>query len=102
MRTQSLVPRPNTTFIGLGTTLSAQELARLARSLPMVVVNVCEHHTGKALNSAAMMVSCQYNFLCRLQLVSHHVIEVQEIGFKKFGTELRRGWPPADFSWQCC
>ena len=27
--------------------------------------------------------------------------EVQEIGFKKFGTELRRGWPPADFSWQC-
>ena len=29
------------------------------------------------------------------------MIEVQEIGFKKFGTELRRGWPPADFSWQC-
>ena len=29
------------------------------------------------------------------------LIEVQEIGFKKFGTELRRGWPPADFSWQC-
>ena len=27
--------------------------------------------------------------------------EVQEIGFKKFGTELQRGWPPADFSWQC-
>ena len=24
MRTRSLVPRPNTTFIGLGTTLSAQ------------------------------------------------------------------------------
>ena len=40
-----------------------------------------------------MMVSC-------LQLVSH-VIEVQEIGFKQFGTELRRGWPPADSSWQC-
>ena len=36
-----------------------------------------------------------------LQLVSHHVIEVQEIGFKKFGTELRRGWPLADSSWQC-
>ena len=48
-----------------------------------------------------MMVSCQYSFLCGLQLVSRHVIEVQEIGFKKFGTELRRGWPPADFSWQC-
>ena len=29
------------------------------------------------------------------------MIEVQEIGFEKFGTELRRGWPPADFSWQC-
>ena len=28
------------------------------------------------------------------------MIEVQEICFKKFGTELRRGWPPADFSWQ--
>ena len=25
-----------------------------------------------------------------LQLVSHHVIEIQEIGFKKFGAELRR------------
>ena len=49
-----------------------------------------------------MMVSCQYNFLCRLQLVSGHVIEVQEIGFKKFGTEFRRGWPPAYFSWHCC
>ena len=48
-----------------------------------------------------MMVSCQYIFLCRLQLVSRHLTEVQEIGFKKFGTELRRGWPPADFSWQC-
>ena len=44
-----------------------------------------------------MMVSCQYSFLYRLQLVSRHVIEVQEIGFKKFGTELRRGWPPTDF-----
>ena len=29
------------------------------------------------------------------------MIEVQEIGFKKFGTELLRGWLPADFSWQC-
>ena len=48
-----------------------------------------------------MMVSCQYSFLCQLQLVSRHVIEVQEIGFKTFGTELRRGWPPADHSWQC-
>ena len=48
-----------------------------------------------------MMVSCQYIFLCRLQLVSRHVIEVQEIGFKTFGTELRRGWPPVDFSLQC-
>ena len=36
-----------------------------------------------------------------LQLVSCHVIEVQEVGFKEFGTELRRGWPPADSSWQC-
>ena len=29
------------------------------------------------------------------------MIKVQEIGFKKFGTELQRGWPPADSSWQC-
>ena len=29
------------------------------------------------------------------------MIEVQENGFKTFGTELQRGWPPADFSWQC-
>ena len=29
-----------------------------------------------------MMVSRQSSFLCRLQLVSRHVIEVQEIGFK--------------------
>ena len=29
------------------------------------------------------------------------MIEVQEIGFETFGTELQRGWPPADFSWQC-
>ena len=30
------------------------------------------------------------------------MIEVQDfIAFKKFGTELRRGWPPADSSWQC-
>ena len=29
------------------------------------------------------------------------MIEVQEIGFKKFGTELQRDWPPADFGWQC-
>ena len=36
-----------------------------------------------------------------MQLVSHHVIEVQEIGFKKFGMGFWRGWPPADFSWQC-
>ena len=40
-------------------------------------------------------------FCASFRLVSRHVIEVQEIGFKKFGTELRRGWPPADFSWQC-
>ena len=33
-------------------------------------------------NCDAMMVSCQSSFLCRLQLVSRHVIEVQEIGFK--------------------
>ena len=49
-----------------------------------------------------MIVSCQYSFLCRLQLVSRHVIEVQEIRFKKFGTELRRGWSPADFSQKVC
>ena len=38
-----------------------------------------------------------------LQLVSHHVIEVQEIGFKKIGTELQRevGLYAADSSWQC-
>ena len=33
-----------------------------------------------------------------LELVSRHVIEVQEIGFKKFGMELRIGWPPADLA----
>ena len=27
--------------------------------------------------------------------------EVQETGFKEFSTELRKGWPPADPSWQC-
>ena len=40
--------------------------------------------------------------LCWITVIfTSHVIEVQEIGFKKFGTELRRGWPPADFNWQC-
>ena len=34
-----------------------------------------------------MMVSCQYSFLCQLQLVSC-VIEIQKIGFKKLGMEL--------------
>ena len=29
-----------------------------------------------------------------LQLVSRHVIEIQEIGFKKFGTELRSSLVP--------
>ena len=57
MRIRGLVPRPNTTFIGLGTTLSTREMseprARLAGSLPVVVGKVCEHYTGKALNSAA-------------------------------------------------
>ena len=28
-------------------------------------------------------------------------VQVEKIGFKTFGTELRRGWPPADFSWHC-
>ena len=48
--------QPNTTLIGLGTTLvhKGNKLrARLARSLPVVVGKVCEHHIGKALNSAA-------------------------------------------------
>ena len=65
MRTRSLVPRPNTTFIGLGTILSAQgnrneQRARLARSLPVVVGKVCEHYTGKALNSAANLLTTLY------------------------------------------
>ena len=56
MRIRSLVPKPNTTLIGLGTILvhkGNEPRARLARSLPVVVGKVCEHHTGKALNSAA-------------------------------------------------
>ena len=39
----------------------------------------------------AMMVSCRCSFLCQLQVVSRHVNEIQEISFKKLGTELRRG-----------
>ena len=39
--------------------------ARLARFLPVVVGKICEHHTGKALDSAANL--------------------------PKFGTDLRRG-----------
>ena len=42
--------------IGLGTTLvhkGNEPHVRLARSLPIVVGKVCEHHIGKALNSAA-------------------------------------------------
>ena len=57
MHTRSLIPRPNTTFIGLGTTLvhkgNYEPHAQLAQSLPVVVGKVCEHHIGKALNSAA-------------------------------------------------
>ena len=56
MRTRNLVPKPNTTLIGLGTILvhkGDEPRARLARSLPVVVGKVCEHHIGKALNSAA-------------------------------------------------
>ena len=34
-------------------------------------------------------VSCQYGFPCCI-LVSRDVIEIQEIGFKKFGMELWR------------
>ena len=48
-----------------------------------------------------MMVSCQYSFLL---LVSRHVIEIQEIGFKTFGTEVRSSgeWLAfIDSSWQC-
>ena len=67
--------------------------ARLARSFSVVVGKVCVHHTDNCqliatLNKVAthscdaMMVSCQYSFLCWLQLVSHHVNEVQEIGSK--------------------
>ena len=43
-------------LIGLGTTLvlkGNEPHARLARSLPVVVGKVCEHHTSKALNSVA-------------------------------------------------
>ena len=56
MCTRSLVSRPNTTLIGLGTTLvhkGNEPHARLARSLPVVEGKVYERHIGKALNSAA-------------------------------------------------
>ena len=58
MRIQSLVPKPDTTLIGLGTILvhkGNESCARLARSLPVVVGKVCEHHMGKALSSAASL-----------------------------------------------
>ena len=35
--------------------------ARLARSLPIVVGKVCEHHIGKALNSAANLYVATLN-----------------------------------------
>ena len=38
-------------------------------------------------NCKARMISSQFSVL---QLVSHHVIKNQEIGFKTFGTELWR------------
>ena len=56
MRTRSLVPRPNTCSLVLERHFvhkGKEPHARLARSLPVVVGRVCEHHTGKALNSAA-------------------------------------------------
>ena len=60
MRTSSLVPKPNITIVSLGTRLVTSENREsvttdtaLARSLPIVVDKVYEHHTGKALNSAA-------------------------------------------------
>ena len=36
------------------------------------------------------MVSCQYSFLCSVQLVSRHVIKNSGDRFKKFRTELWR------------
>ena len=56
MCTRSLVPKSNTMLIDLGMTLvhkGNEPRVRLARSLPVVVGKVCEHHIGKALNSAA-------------------------------------------------
>ena len=62
MHTQSLVPRPNTMLIGLGTTLvykGNEPHVRLARSLPVVFGKVYEHHihVGEALNSAANLAT---------------------------------------------
>ena len=59
MRTSSLVPRPTITIVGLGNETSLKrnrELTTgtaLAQSLPVVVDKVYEHHTDKALHSAA-------------------------------------------------
>ena len=58
MRTCSLVPRPNTTITYLGTRLVHERnrecpRARPARSLPVVMGKVYEHHTSKVLHSAA-------------------------------------------------
>ena len=51
--------------------------------------------------NGSRLVNCDAMMVSWLQLVSRHVIEVQEIGFKMFGTELRRSWPPADSSCFC-
>ena len=59
MRTSSLVPIPNITSVSVGTRLVTSEKCELttgtalARSLPVVVDKVYEHHTGKALHPAA-------------------------------------------------
>ena len=59
MRTSSLVPRPNITIVSVGmrrVTSENHELTTgtaLARSLPVVVDKVYEHHTGKGLHPAA-------------------------------------------------
>ena len=58
MRTSSLVPKPITTVIGLGTRLvqawyCARWPARLEPSLPVVVGKAHGHHVDKVLHSAA-------------------------------------------------
>ena len=60
MRTRSLVPKPNTMLIGLGTTLvhkGNKPRAQLAQSLPVVVGKVCEHHIDKSAEFSCQLIA---------------------------------------------